>query len=112
MFARIEAAEKVQGMDAWQKELATTFLIVAEGIQSGVLPAYQIVAEKSSGSQILYDVSERNSMKPLAALVNEKVCPLPAPLEPHSTSALIQLLVVGTKLREIASSVDPVAKPV
>ncbi len=111
MLARMDAAEKAQGIEICQKELTATFKIVANGVRSGQLAGYQVFTEKSSGMEILYKTADRFSMSPLAALANDKVFPMPAPLDPHSTDAMVRILTLGTQLREIAASVAPASTP-
>lgn len=111
MLAKMDASEKAQGMEVCQNDLVAVFEIVADNIRSGNLAGYQLVQEKSSGSQILYDVRERHSMKPIAALADQKVFPMPPSREPESFEAMMDLLKVSTRLREIASSVCPAVTP-
>ena len=111
MLAKMDASEKAQGIEVCQKDLVAVFEIVADNIRAGNLPGYQIVNEKSSGTQILYDVSERHSMKPVAAMADAKVFALPPSQNPESFETVMELLKLGTRLREIASPVCPVATP-
>jgi hypothetical protein len=50
-------------------------------------------------------------MKPLAVMANEKVSLMPPSQDPQSLDAMMQLLKVSTKLREIAASVCPDVTP-
>lgn len=111
MLAHIGAAEKAKSIEICQKDMVAVFRDVAEHVRQGNLPGYQIVVEKPSGAEILYKVGERQSMMPLAAMANEKVFPLPAPINPRSMDALMQLLIVNTTLREIAGAASPAATP-
>lgn len=88
-------------------DLAILFSLVADQIEAGDVKNFKILTEKNSGSQILYSVSERNSLTPVAVMHDNCVSKMPFVSDPKSPEAIVGMIELDKTLRAIALSFTP-----